>query len=133
MVLILEIEQGIYNKFQFENRWITDYMAFYDLQKLDNQRKVKNNSFLRFIARIKELILNTFIGSILEKIFGFFQKYHIKYYSLRNKKEGRIIADENQLEFHPESPEVRILDEYNNTTLSLGLMVQEQDSGLNQL
>ena len=131
MVLILETESGIYNRFQFENRWITDYLTFYDLQKLDNQRKIKNNSLLRFIAKAKELILNTFIGSILEKILGFFQKYHIKHHPLKNKKGGRILADDNQLEFHPLSPEAKILDKFNDTMLLLNLTVQEQDSGLN--
>lgn len=131
MVLVLENEQGIYNRFQFENRWITDYLTSYDLQKLDNQRKIKNNSFLGFIAKAKESVLNTFIGSVLEKILGFFQKYHIKHHPLKNEKGGRILADDNQLEFHPLSPETKILDKYNNTMLSLNLMIREQDSGLN--
>lgn len=130
MVPVLEIEKGLYNKLQFENRWITDYLSFYDLQKLDSQRKIENNSFLRLIAKAKELILNTFIGSILEKILGFLQKRRIQHHHLKNKKGGRIIANNGQLEFHPNSPEAGILEKYNETMLKLGLGTNEIDSGL---
>lgn len=131
MVAVLENEQNIYNRFQFENRWITDYLYFYDLQKIDNQRKIKNNSFFKFLAKIKELILSTFIGSILEKILGFFQKYHIGHNPLGNEKDGRILANDNQLEFHPISPEIRILDKYNENMLRLGFNLEgERDSCL---
>ncbi len=43
LVVVLENEKGIYNKFQQANNWIRDYLAFYDYQKLDNQRKIKTN------------------------------------------------------------------------------------------
>jgi len=131
MIAVFENEQNIYNRFQFENRWITDYLYFYDLQKIDNQRKIKNNSFFNFIAKTKELFLNTLIGSVLEKILGFFQRYHIKHHPLRNKKEGRVLANDNQLEFHPISPEMKILDKYNENMLRLGFELErERDSGL---
>lgn len=132
LVPILEIEKGIYNKFQQENNWINNYMAFYDFQKLKNQQSIKINSFLRFIARAEEVILDTFIGSILEKLLRFFQKKHIKKHSLQNQKQGRIVADDNQLEFHPDSPEAGIVDKYNQSMLKLGFGIIEKDSGLNK-
>ena len=130
LVSVLEIEKNIYHKFQQENNWINNYLAFYDYQKLGNQRKIKPSSFLRFFVRIKEIILNTFLGAILEKLLGFFQKYHIKHHPLKDKKGGRIIADNSQLEFHPASPEAGILDNYNRKMIGLGFKVFEKDSGL---
>lgn len=131
LVLLLEIEKDLYYKFQQENFWINDYLAFYNLQKIDNQRKIKINPLLRFIAKVQELILSTFIGLISEKILEFFQKEHIKFHPLKNQKGGRITANNNQLEFHPDSPEGLIIDKYNQSMLGLGFGIQEKDSGLN--
>ena len=130
LVLLLEIEKDLYYKFQQGNSWIDDYLAFYNLQKMDNQRKIKINPLLRFVAKIQELILGTFIGLILEKILEFFQKRHIKIHSLKNQKGGRITANNEQLEFHPDSPEGLIIDKYNKSMLRLGFEIQEKDSGL---
>ncbi|MBU4284788.1 nucleotidyltransferase domain-containing protein [Patescibacteria group bacterium] len=132
LVPILEGEKGIYNKFQQENNWMNNYLAFYDFQKLKNQQSIKINSLLRFIARVNEIILNTFIGNILEKILRFFQKRHIKKHSSQNQGEGRIVVNDNQLEFHPDSPEAGIIDKYNQKMLELGFEIIEKNSGLNK-
>ena len=112
LVPILELEKGIYNRFQFENRWIGNYLFSYNIEKLDNQRKIKNNSIMKFVRNFQEIILNTFLGTILEKTFGFFQKKHIQHHPLVNQKDSRIVFDNNQLEFHPDSQAVKILREY---------------------
>jgi len=130
LVLVLEIEQGIYNKFQKQNDWIKDYLYAYHPQKLNSQRKIKTGSFLRFFAKIREFILNSFLGLILEKILGFFQKKLIQRHYLNLKGRGRIIVDETQLEFHPDAQEAKILDKYNTNMLRLGFKTQELDSGL---
>jgi len=130
LVPILETERNIYSRFQKENNWISNYLLFYNYQELGNQRKIKTNSFLTGIAKIKEFILNSFLGTILEKLLGFFQKKHIKNHPLRNQKGGRVMADDNQLEFHPDSPEAKIIDKYNQSMLILGFQVKEGDSGL---
>ena len=131
LVVILENEKRIYNRFQQANNWIWDYLAFYDYQKIGNQRKIKTNSFLRNIGRFQEFILSSFIGNILESLLGFFQKRLIKKHSITQNKGGRIVANENQLEFHPTSPETKILDKYNEKMISLEFRVFEKDSGLN--
>ncbi|HUT96235.1 MAG TPA: nucleotidyltransferase domain-containing protein [Candidatus Paceibacterota bacterium] len=132
LIPILGTGKSIYNKFQQENNWINNYLAFYDFQKLKNQQSIKINSFLRFIARAKEIVLNTFIGNILEKLLRFFQKRHIKKHSSQNQGEGRIVANDNQLEFHPDSPEAGIIDKYNQKMLELGFKINEKNSGLNK-
>jgi len=128
LVPVLELEQGIYNRFQFENRWAGNYLYFYNLEKLDNRQKIKNNNFLKSIRRFQEIILNTFIGTILEKIFKFFQIAHIKRSKLLNQEGGRIIFNDTQLEFHPDSPQSKILHKYNHNLKSLGLDIQEEDT-----
>jgi len=130
LVPILEIKKGIHNEFQNENNWINNYLAFYDYQKLSSQRSVKISPLLKFIAQIHEFFISSFIGGISEKILGFFQKRHIKKHPLQSQKGGRIVADNNQLEFHPDSPEARIIDRYNQNMLRLGFQIEEKDSGL---
>lgn len=146
---VSEIEPGIYKKFQKANQWIENYLAFYPAspdaslakserasqggseQNDSNQRLIKNRKVLRKIARFQEIILNTFLGTILEKILAIFQKTIMKKHLPPARGEGRVITDDFQLEFHPASPEVKILDKYNKIMLKLGFrMKPEKNSGL---
>ncbi len=126
LVPVLELERGIYNRFQFENRWIGDYLCFYNIEKLDSQKKIKNSIVIKFIRNFQEVILNTFLGNVFEKISGFFQKKHIKNHPLINQKEGRIVFDDNQLEFHPNSQGIKILDKYEKNILSLDIGIKKE-------
>lgn len=133
LIPILQVEKGIYNKFQKANQWIKSYLAFYPEQKISDQRLVKTKNFFWGIAKFQEVILDTFLGNILEKILSLIQKKIIKYHSLKEKGEGRVITDDFRLEFHPASPEVKTIDNYNKNILKLGLRIKpEQDSGLIQ-
>ena len=130
LVLMLEIEENVYNRFQFENRWIGNYLYVYDLQKIGSQLKIKNSRFLGLIRKIKEAVLNTFIGNVLEWFLKLIQKKHIKKHWPENLSGGRIVVDDSQLEFHPESPERRILERFNENMLRLNMAIKEPDSGL---
>lgn len=131
LVPVLEIEGGIYKKFQKANQWIENYLAYYPEQKVANQRLIRKGKFLRKIAHFQEIILNSFLGTILEKILAFIQKTIIKYHSPKARGEGRVITDDFQLEFHPSSPEIRVLENYNKNILKLGFRTRkEKDSGL---
>jgi len=137
LVPILEIEEafssegrGIYNKFQKANNWINSYISFYPEKKSKDRRLIKKNKFLRGLAKFQEIILNTFLGTIFEKILALFQKLIIKRHS-SSAKEGRVIIDDYQLEFHPSSPEAGVLDKYNKNVLRLGFKIKpEENSGL---
>jgi len=130
LVPILEIEEGIYNKFQKANNWINNYISFYPEKKSKDRRLIKKNKFLRGLAKFQEIILNTFLGTIFEKILALFQKLIIKRHS-SSAKEGRVIIDDYQLEFHPASSEKDIIKKYNENILKLDLKIkQEEDSGL---
>ncbi|MFH1129332.1 MAG: nucleotidyltransferase domain-containing protein [Patescibacteria group bacterium] len=130
LVPILELEQGIYNRFQFENRWVGNYLYFYNLEKLNNRQKIKDNKILKFVRKFQEIILNTFIGTIFEKTLRFFQIRHIKRHPLLNQKGGQIVFNDMQLEFHPDSPEGGLIERYNKNMTLLNFGIQEQDSGL---
>jgi len=132
MIPILEIAPGTYKKFQQTNRWLKDYLLnwFY----IDNKhfKSLKTNFCLVNIAKIGEICLNNFLGDLLEKILKKIQRRSIKKDPLTYKKGGRVTIDDTQLEFHPDSPERKVLDKYNKTTVKLNLkeLGQEKDSGL---
>jgi predicted nucleotidyltransferase len=128
---VSEIEQGIYKKFQKANQWIKTYLTFYPKEDSPNQRLIKGRKFLQKIARFQEIILDTFLGTILEKILAIIQKTIMKKHSSKEKGQGRVITDDFQLEFHPASPEIKILDKYNKIMLKLGFRTKpEKNSGL---
>lgn len=131
MVGILEIEIGIFEKFYKANKWISSFINIYPFGKNENQRTIKVNKILRFIARTKEFLLNNFVGDFFEFLFGAIQRFLIKYHSKKDKGEGRVIIEESQLEFHPASPEAEVLEKYNNTMVELELRTRpEKNSGL---
>lgn len=131
LIPVLEIEKGIYKKFQQANQWIENYLANGFEQQADNQKLIRERKFLRKTARFKESILNTFIGDILEKIFKLIQIVSIKYHSKKDKGGGRVIADDFQLEFHPGSPESKIIDNYNMVMLKLNFKTKPEKTSIN--
>jgi len=131
MVVILETEPGIFEKFYRANKWIDNFINVYPFGKNENQKTIRVNKILRFIAKTKEFLLNNFIGDFFEFLFGAIQKFLIKYHSKKDKGEGRVVVGENQLEFHPASPEAEVLEKYNNTMIELEFGARpEKDSGL---
>jgi len=146
IIPLLEIKYKIYEEFQKANAWIKNYLLFWPElfvrhlfggdQKVKGEIKyfkiLKKNPLLEFIARLGEICLNNKFGDLLELILEKLQKKLIEKNPLTYKKGGRVTTDDTQLEFHPNSPEGKILDKYNKTMLQLGLkeLGREKDSGL---
>ena len=84
------------------------------------------------IAKIREIFLNNKLGDFLEWFLKKIQQYSIKRDPLTYKKGGRVTIDDSQLEFHPDSPERRLLDRYRQNMVYLNLeeLAKEKDSGL---
>ncbi len=122
----------IYNQFQKANRWIGDYLVFYPKSQEGYLKKTKSNRFLVSLRKIREFILDNKIGDGFEFFLKKFQERRIKKDPLTYQVGGRVVFDDRQLEFHPDSPERWILEEYNQRMSQLGLteMGQEEDSGL---
>jgi len=105
LIPIMQNEKNIYQKFVKSNRWINDYLFNYSKEFINYNKLIKEKKILKFIAKIQELILNTFIGSFLEWVLKITQGKIIKYHFEKNKKQGIVIADDFQLKFHPGSLE----------------------------
>ncbi|MEK7536833.1 MAG: nucleotidyltransferase domain-containing protein [Patescibacteria group bacterium] len=84
------------------------------------------------IKTLGEKILNTKFGDWLENILRKYQLRRINNFHLTYKAGGRVKADDESLEFHPDSPELRIIEKYNKTMEKLEFpeLGREQDSGL---
>jgi len=132
IIPVLEIEDGIYRKFQNVNRWIKDYLVFWPESEIKNSKIIKTNLLLEGIAKIGEVFLDNRFGDFLEWLLKKIQKRSIEKDPLTYKKGGRVTVDDSQLEFHPDSPERKILDKYNQSMLYLNLkeLAREKDSGL---
>lgn len=141
--LIPLIDQGnVYQKFQLKNQWIKKYLVFYPQQKKGNLKKIKFSPVLKNIAERCEFLLNFSFGSWTEKRLKKWQTSHIIQTDRNNKERikklgktpapGRIVVNDHQLEFHPDSSEKNILEKYNKKMQELGLseLGKEQDSGL---
>jgi len=133
LVPILEIEKGIYRKFQKANQWINQYLSFCPRKERGYLKIIKLNSLFTFTRRLREFFLNERIGDWLESILRKFQEKRIKKDPLTYQSGGRVVFDDNQLEFHPDSPEKEVLKKYNLKMKGLGFeeLGQEEDSGLN--
>ncbi len=132
IIPVLETEYGIYKKFQKANGWIKDYLIFWPELEIKHLKTLKTSSLFTGIAKIKEICLNNRFGDFLETLLKNLQKKSIEKDPLTYKKGGRITIDDTQLEFHPDSPERKVLEQYNKNIKTLGFdeLADEKDSGL---
>ena len=128
-----EIKRGFFQQFQKSNFWVKNYLVFWLNAKAGNLRMIKKNKILISFAKFLEAILDNRAGNWIENTLGKWQEKRIKADPLYKKRGGRITADKNQLEFHPESHEVRIVKKFNQKMRDLGLpeLANQKDSGLN--
>jgi len=128
----LEMETGLYRQFQTQNRWLKDYLLFYPLEKQGHLKKIQLNRFLTFLRKLRENFLDGRLGDQLELSLKKIQEKRIKKDPLTYRAGGRVVFDDRQLEFHPDSPEKNILEKYNQRLRELGFDQAdlERDSGL---
>lgn len=114
------------------NPWIKDYLFSLSPAKVDSLKAVKPSRSLKALAKTGEFILNNKLGDWLEIKLANYQKKHINKDPLRYGEGGRVITEDSQLEFHPNSPEKNIVDKYNRKMTELGVpeLAHEKDSGL---
>lgn len=132
LVLVYQKDKkNIFMKFQESNSWLKEYLFNYRRQET-NLHTIKSNGFLAKTSLFFEYILGGFLGNILEKIFKTYQSYRIRKDPLTQKRGGRVTFDDSQLEFHPDSPELKIIQSFNKKTFELGLLeyTNQEDSGL---
>ena len=137
-------KENTFLKFKQANSWISQYLLSYPFFQKNtfNLKAINLNPFLNFLVKLKEVGLNNFLGDSLEYLSKKWQLRHIKKTDQRRKEKslqlnqgpipGRIILDDSQLEFHPDSAESNILAKYNQKMRQMGFseIAQEKDSGL---
>jgi len=119
-------------QFQKTNQWLLDYLFFYPFQTRGFIKNIKRSVFLNKARRYKEMILDTSVGDWLEKKLRKKQEQRIKKDPMTLKPGGRVVFNDNQLEFHPDSPEKGVLEKYNKKLEEIGLAAlgHQKDSGL---
>jgi len=124
--------KSFYNQFQKANQWLKDYLVFYPQSQQGYLRQIKPNQSFVFSRKLREFILDRRVGDALECILRKVQARRIKKDPFTYQSGGRVVFNDEQLEFHPDSPEKRILEKYNQEMKKLGLadLAQEKDSGL---
>ena len=132
LVPIIDKNGFVFRQFQKANSWIKDYLIFWPESRKGNLRIVRRNKGLSIFAECLEMVLNNRIGNSIEKILAKYEKERIEKNPLKGKPGGRIVADDTQLEFHPNSPEVRIIQGFNARMKKLGFLelACQKDSGL---
>ncbi len=116
--------------FQKNNQWIGEYLVNFTRPPKNHLRIIKVN-WLFFLRRALRFILDSKIGDILESFLRNFQIKRIKKNPLTRQSGGRIVFNNQQLEFHPNSPEKRVLQKFNHKIAELKLDWPEfLDSGL---
>ena len=130
LVPLWQTNKSISNSFYRENNWLKDYLYFHSEDQY--LKRVRPSAILRMIKQIAEFVLSKDLGNFLENYLRKIQKGWFENDPLRYEPGGRIIFNDNQLEFHNNSPEKRIIKEYNRKMRRLGLdaWAKEKDSGL---
>lgn len=127
-------DDGIFRRFQEDNRWLRDYLLNYTPAELRSVRAVRKDRSFAFVSRLGEAILSGKIGDRFERAFASLESRRIKKDPLYRKAGGRITIDGTQLEFHPDSHEHSVIPEFNRRMEALGLaeFADQEDSGLNK-
>ncbi len=127
-----EEDRKLFRRFQEENEWMKKYLESYEFSNLEGFRSIKRNKILNSISKLFEFILSGKIGDYFEKKMSEIQTKRIKKDPLNMKKGGRITISNDQLEFHPNSHEAKIIPEFNKRMKELKLFEfgEQKDSGL---
>ena len=128
-------EEKLVKEFCEANSWIKEYISKFSIFNFQFSMKsqIPNSNFLNFIKKTGEVILDTKFGGWVESILRKYQFWRINNFHLTHKsggtlsvpnshakRGGRVKADDESLEFHPDSPELRILEKYNKKMIGLG-------------
>lgn len=127
LVPILAEDEKLIDEFCKANSWIKEYIPKFKIQnsnfKSNSKFKIQN-----FIKNLVEKVLDTKIGDWIEKILKKYQLRRINNFHLTHKAGGRVKADDESLEFHPDSPELKIIERYNQKMLELGFKDLTEES-----
>ncbi len=123
----------IFGRFFTENIWLNKYVYNFRPAEEFVLRTVSSSPFLLAIARIGEFILDSPVGDVMEDWVKKYQQKRIKNNPATYESGGRVVFNDNELEFHPRSFEAFAIDKYNKGLRRFGIIpyIEEKDSGLN--
>lgn len=130
LVPILIRDESVTSNFKRENNWIKEYLANWTEDAEFHLKTLPADSKLKSIADFMEDVLDGKLGNTVEQYLKKIQLKRIENDPNTYKKGGRVTFDDMQLEFHPDSPERRVIDRYNKNLVLLGINSIEKDSGL---
>lgn len=118
-------EEKLVDDFCEANRWVGEYVKGWSLcikSKIQNpnDKSISKSKIQNFIKKVGEKVLDAKLGDLIENILRKYQLHRIDSYPLTYKPGGRVKADDESLEFHPDSPELRIIEKYNKKMIELG-------------
>jgi len=120
--------QSLAAEFYEQNKWVKEFLPNCDWPSLFQQRAVKKARLLYAVKVFLEFTLNcSGLGKVLEKIARKIQRSRID-----TNLPGRIIVNDEQLEFHPYSVEKSVINEFNQRISFSSFFgdYKELDSGL---
>lgn len=121
---------GYAKRLRQANLWISDYVTSTGSDAFIRRTLVRSR-LLSVVRRCIEMTLNTFVGSMVERIVRRWMRARVAADPATAARGGRIVADEYELEFHPRSFELVALRRYNAALAQFGMgQYAERDSGL---
>ncbi len=133
------VNNGIFSRFYTENIWLNKYIYNYSRSDLGislrsdlESRSISPNSILLAVAKLVEFILNSSFGEWIEGLAKNYQQKRIRENPATYESGGRVVFNDNELEFHPRSFESFAIDKYNKGLKKLDIIshIEEKDSGL---
>lgn len=126
------VREGVFDRFYNQNTWLNKYIYNFKPAQEFVLSKIHFNSLLSGIGSVGEFILDSRLGDKIENLAKRYQQKRIKNNPTTYESGGRVVFNDNELEFHPHSFESFAIDEYNNGLKKLGIIVhnEEKDSGL---
>ena len=120
----------IIEEFKKANSWVLDYV--HEWGNIESTNEILKTGLPGFLAKIKEKSLNNKLGDFFEKLARNYQSRRIASNPLTKQSGGRVVFNDEQLEFHPSSIEEEIVRKYNQRMKELGLgeLAVEKNSGL---
>lgn len=121
---------GYAGRLRQANAWVGDFVST-PAGEVFVRRSLAHSRTLNAIRRAKEFVLDTALGSVVERTLRWWMRKRIEDEPATHASGGRIVADNRELEFHPRSFEAVALARYNASLSQLGMgQYAEHDSGL---
>jgi len=126
------IDSELVDKFYSSNLWLNNYVYNFSVSKNFVMRNTEPNKFFLTFAKFCEAILDSVPGDLIEGILRNIQQGRIEGDPVTYQSGGRVIFTDQELEFHPHSFEVKVLERYKLGLKKAGVIsyIEEKDSGL---